>query len=156
MTSNFYTAGSAAMTSNKEDWGTPQELFDRLDAEYHFTLDAASTDENAKCLRHYTPEHSGLEADWRGETVFLNPPYGRDTPKWVAKAAHEALKPHTQVVMLLPARTDTRWFHDYLYRRARITFLKGRLKFTGGGGAIAVSPVPQHDLRARMAVTQQS
>ena len=96
------------------DWETPQGLFDRLDGEYHFTLDPASSDGNAKCARHYTPTEDGLTQDWSGETVFCNPPYGRELPKWVAKAATEAGKPDTLVVLLVPARTDTRWFHDYL------------------------------------------
>ena len=76
MASNFYKAGAAAMTSNKDDWETPQSLFDQLDEEFHFTLDAASSDQNAKCEHHYTVENSGLEHSWEGETVFCNPPYG--------------------------------------------------------------------------------
>lgn len=74
MASNFYKAGAAAMTSNKDDWETPQSLFDQLDEEFHFTLDAASNDQNAKCEHHYTVENSGLEHSWEGETVFCNPP----------------------------------------------------------------------------------
>ena len=66
------------MTSNKDDWETPQSLFDQLDEEFHFTLDAASNDQNAKCEHHYTVENSGLEHSWEGETVFCNPPYGRN------------------------------------------------------------------------------
>lgn len=76
MASNFYKAGAAAMTSNKDDWETPQSLFDQLDEEFHFTLDAASNDQNAKCEHHYTVENSGLEHSWEGETVFCNPPTG--------------------------------------------------------------------------------
>ena len=87
MASNFYKAGAAAMTSNKDDWETPQSLFDQLDEEFHFTLDAASNDQNAKCEHHYTVENSGLEHSWEGETVFCNPPYGRNIGDWIRKAS---------------------------------------------------------------------
>lgn len=87
MASNFYKAGAAAMTSNKDDWETPQSLFDQLDEEFHFTLDAASSDQNAKCEHHYTVENSGLEHSWEGETVFCNPPYGRNIGDWIRKAS---------------------------------------------------------------------
>lgn len=106
--SNFYTAGAAAMTSNKDDWETPQKLFDQLNEEFHFTLDAASSDQNAKCEHHYTASNSGLEHSWEGETVFCNPPYGRNIGDWIRKASREASKPNTLVVLLVPARTDTR------------------------------------------------
>ena len=95
MASNFYKAGAAAMTSNKDDWETPQSLFDQLDEEFHFTLDAASNDQNAKCEHHYTVENSGLEHSWEGETVFCNPPYGRNIGDWIRKASQEASKPDT-------------------------------------------------------------
>ncbi|MEO2336310.1 DNA N-6-adenine-methyltransferase [Bifidobacterium longum] len=85
--SNFYTAGAAAMTSNKDDWETPQKLFDQLNEEFHFTLDAASSDQNAKCEHHYTASNSGLEHSWEGETVFCNPPYGRNIGDWIRKAS---------------------------------------------------------------------
>jgi len=71
MASNFYKAGAAAMTSTKDDWETPQSLFDQLDEEFHFTLDAASNDQNAKCEHHYTVENSGLEHSWEGGDGFL-------------------------------------------------------------------------------------
>lgn len=102
MASNFYKAGAAAMTSNKDDWETPQSLFDQLDEEFHFTLDAASSDQNAKCEHHYTAENSGLEHSWEGETVFCNPPYGRNIGDWIRKASQEASKPDTLVVLLVP------------------------------------------------------
>lgn len=140
--SGFVDAGGAAFSSNRMDWETPQELFDSLDAEFHFTLDAASTDSNAKCKHHYTPEHSGLDADWSGETVFCNPPYGREIPKWVEKCANEALKPGTTIVMLLPSRTDTRWFHQWIYGSAQIRFIKGRLRFETSGVPGDSAPFP--------------
>lgn len=103
--SAFTQAGGAAFSSDRMDWETPQDLFEELDARYHFTLDAAASDANAKCDRYYTSADDGLAQDWAGETVFLNPPYGRELPRWVAKAAGEALKPGTLVVLLVPART---------------------------------------------------
>ena len=140
--SAFTQAGGAAYSSDRMDWETPQDLFKELDSRYHFTLDAAASDANTKCDRYYTSADDGLAQDWAGETVFLNPPYGRELPRWVAKAASEALKPDTLVVLLVPARTDTRWFHRYLYRRAQITFIKGRLHFETAGEAGQSAPFP--------------
>lgn len=114
------------MFSSKTDlWSTPQATFDELDKEFHFTLDPCSTHENAKCEKHYTKEDDGLSKDWSGERVFCNPPYGREIGKWVKKCAES----NTLVVALLPSRTDTKWFHDYIYGKAEIRFIKGRLKF---------------------------
>lgn len=119
--------------SSKTDiWATPQDLFDRLDAEFHFTLDPRSTHENAKCKKHYTQEENGLKQDWSGETVFCNPPYGRELGQWVQKCAIEAAKPGTTVVMLIPCRMDTGWFHRYIYRHAELRFIRGRIKFGEG------------------------
>ena len=129
--SNFYKARAAAMTSKQDDWETPQELFDRLDAVYHFTLDPCSTDANAKCAKHYTAEDDGLSKSWEGEVVFCNPPYGRNIGAWVRKCSEES--EHATIVMLMPARTDTSYFHDYIYGKADIEFLRGRLKFERGG-----------------------
>ena len=141
--SNFFEAGKAAMTSNKDDWETPQILFDELNEEFCFTLDPASTDKNAKCETHYTVEQDGLNQDWGGHSVFCNPPYGRDMHKWVQKCYQEAQKPYTTVVMLIPARTDTRYFHDFIYHKAReIRFIKGRLKFEQDGIAGQSAPFP--------------
>lgn len=119
------------MTSNSNEWETPQTLFDELNEKYHFTLDPCSTDENAKCEKHYTVKENGLLQSWEGETVFCNPPYGREIGKWVKKCAEESK--HAKVVMLIPARTDTAYFHDYIYRKAKIVFFRGRLKFERGG-----------------------
>ena len=117
-------------SSAKDDWETPQELFDELDAQYHFTLDAASSDANAKCQKHYTIADDGLHKSWGGETVWLNPPYGKGIKAWVRKAWEEGQKEHTTVVCLLPARTDTAWFHDYC-AYGDVQFIRGRLKFGG-------------------------
>jgi len=111
-------------TSNKDDWETPQELFDELNKEFNFTLDPCCNKDNAKCDKFYTKEDDGLSKDWSGEMVFMNPPYGREIVKWVEKASKY------NVVALLPSRTDTRWFHDYIYNKAEIRFIKGRLKFS--------------------------
>lgn len=120
------------MFSSKTDcWSTPQDFFDLLDAEFCFDLDACALPENAKCERFYTPEQDGLSRPWIG-TVWCNPPYGREIGKWVEKAYLESNKNNATVVMLLPARTDTKWFHRYIYDTAtEIRFVEGRLKFSG-------------------------
>lgn len=111
-------------TSNTDLWATPQDFFDELDKEFVFDLDVCALPENAKCERYFTPEEDGLKQEWNG-TVWCNPPYGRQIGKWVEKAC----KSECTVVMLLPARTDTGWFHDYIYGKAEIRFVRGRLKF---------------------------
>ena len=117
-------------SSNTNEWATPRAVFDALDAEFYFNLDPCSTHENAKCEMHYTIEDDGLTKNWGGRRVFCNPPYGRELPRWVRKCFEEAKKPDTLVVMLIPARTDTAYFHDYIYHQAReIRFLRGRLHF---------------------------
>ena len=122
-------------SSATDEWSTPQDVFDKLNEEFSFTLDPAATNENHKCQKYYTKETDGLSKDWSGETVFCNPPYGREIGRWVKKAAESK----ATVVMLLPARTDTKWFHDYIYGNAEIRFIKGRLKF---GGAQNSAPFP--------------
>jgi len=112
-------------TSNTDLWATPQDFYDSLNKEFNFTLDPCATHDNKKCERYYTSEDDGLSKNWGGETVFCNPPYGKEIGKWVKKCAES----NTLVVALLPARTDTRWFHDYIYNNAEIRFIKGRLKF---------------------------
>ena len=138
--SGFFTHDGAAFTSLKDDWETPQVLFDSLDARYHFTLDPCSTHENAKCSKHYTAEDDGLSRSWAGEVVFCNPPYGRQIGTWVKKCHDEAA--HATVVMLIPARTDTAYFHDFIYGQARIEFLRGRLRFERGGEPADAAPFP--------------
>ena len=119
---------SEALYSSQTDmWETPQDLFDDLDREFHFDLDVCAIPENAKCKKFYTPEQDGLSQPWDG-ICWCNPPYGRDIGKWVRRALFASVGGAT-VVMLLPARTDTKWFHDYIYNRAEIRFVKGRLKF---------------------------
>jgi site-specific DNA-methyltransferase (adenine-specific) len=120
---------SGMFTSNTPEWATPQWLFDELNKEFNFDLDPCSTHENAKCERHYTKEDDGLSKSWGGR-VFCNPPYGKEIAKWVKKAYEESS--HADVVMLIPARTDTKWFHNYIYGKAEIRFIKGRLRFGDG------------------------
>lgn len=123
--------------SSKTDlWSTPQDFFDELNKEFNFTLDPCATSDNAKCDKFYTKEDDGLEQDWSNEVVFMNPPYGREIGKWVEKASKEK----AIVVCLVPSRTDTRWWHDYVIEGgAEVRFIKGRLKF---GGATNSAPFP--------------
>lgn len=117
-------------SSATDMWATPQSFFDELNNEFHFTLDPCATKANAKCNKFYTIDEDGLQQDWKGEVVFCNPPYGKMISSWVRKCSQESKKPNTTVVALLPARTDTRYFHDYIYGKAKeIRFIKGRLKF---------------------------
>ncbi len=119
------------MFSSKTDlWSTPQDFYEKLNEEFNFDLDPCSTHENAKCEKHFTIVEDGLKQDWKGHIVFCNPPYGKVLGKWVEKCYNESLKENTTVIMLIPARTDTRYFHNYIYNKAKeIRFLKGRLKF---------------------------
>ena len=116
----------ALFSSKKHDWETPQDLYEELDKEFNFNLDPCSSDSNHKCDKYFTIEDNGLEQDWQGHNVFVNPPYGRQIKHWVEKSYNEGRKPNTTVVMLIPARTDTRYFHDYIYHKAEIRFIKGR------------------------------
>jgi len=116
-------------SSNEEKWQTPQNLFDELNEEFNFTLDPCCQVDSAKCSKYYTPKENGLIQNWEGETVFVNPPYGRELKKWVKKCSEEGKKKNTTVVMLIPSRTDTSYFHDYIYNKSEIRFLRGRIKF---------------------------
>ena len=136
----FTDAGGAAYSSDRMDWETPQALFDELNAEYGFTLDPCSTHANAKCENHYTAEDDGLALPWGG-VVFCNPPYGRSIGDWIRKCSEEAARCET-IVALVPARTDTRWFHEYIYHRAEVVFLRGRLKFETDGKPGGTAPFP--------------
>lgn len=117
-------------SSKSHEWTTPQWLFDALDREFGFTLDPRATKENAKCDRYFTSEENGLEQDWTDEACFCNPPYGSQIGKWVSKAFESSLR-GAVCVLLLPARTDTNWFHRYCLK-GEIRFFKGRLKFGDG------------------------
>jgi len=118
-------------SSKSDEWETPQDLFDELNKEFNFTLDPCATNENHKCLKYYTKEDDGLSKDWFEETVFVNPPYGRVLKDWVKKCYEESKKFNITIVMLIPARTDTKYQHEYIFKYAKaICFIKGRLKFS--------------------------
>lgn len=119
------------MSSNTDEWATPKKFFEELNKEFSFTLDPCATKLNYKCNKYYTKEENGLIQDWSKEKVFMNPPYGREIGKWVEKAYNES-KNGALVVCLLPARTDTKWFHNFIYEKHEIRFIKGRLKFNDG------------------------
>lgn len=121
-------------TSNTCEWSTPQDLFDKLNSEFNFELDVCASKENHKCERYFTKEDDAFLNKWSGR-IWCNPPYGRDIGRWV-----EACANHNNIsVMLLPVRTDTKWFHKFIYNNpnAKIRFIKGRLKFNN-----AKNPAP--------------
>ena len=126
-------------SSASNEWTTPMWLFDQLNEEFKFTLDPCATDENHLCDKYYTIKSNGLLMPWAYETVFCNPPYGKELKLWVEKCFRENYENNTTVVLLMPARTDTKFFHSYIYNRAEIRFLKGRLKF---GDARNSAPFP--------------
>lgn len=123
------------MSSKTDMWSTPQDLFDALDREFHFTLDVCATPENAKCKDFYSPMIDGLRQPWLG-VCWMNPPYGREIGKWVQKA-YQSSRAGAIVVCLLPARTDTRWWQTFVWNEAigqianEIRFLAGRIRFSG-------------------------
>lgn len=138
------TLNKTLFSSVKTDWETPPKLFEELNAEFGFVLDVCAVPSNTKCANFLTPQDNSLIQPWSDilevavGSAYMNPPYGRECGKWVAKAYAESLKGLT-VVGLLPARTDTQWFHDYVYGKAEVRFLKGRLTFVG---APAPAPFP--------------
>ncbi|WP_368270825.1 DNA N-6-adenine-methyltransferase [Enterocloster lavalensis] len=119
------------VSSNSNEWATPQKFFDILDDEFHFTLDPCSSHMNCKTDKHYTINENGLLQDWSGEHVFMNPPYGYQTSQWIEKAYKESLR-GAVVVCLIAARTDTSYWHDIIFRHAaQIRFIRGKIKFDG-------------------------
>ena len=123
-------------TSNTDLWATPQDFFDKLNAEFNFDLDVCANDENAKCIRYFTEKEDGLKQEWKG-ACWMNPPYGRVIGNWVKKAYESSLEGST-VVCLLPSRTDTKWWHDYCMK-GEVRLIKGRLKF---GDSTNSAPFP--------------
>lgn len=125
-------------SSKTNEWATPQETYDQLNKEFNFTLDVAATPENAKCKLYFTETDDGLAQSWDNETIWCNPPYGRTLRKWVEKASSAT---GGVVVLLIPARTDTSYFHDFIYKKPNvdIRFIRGRLKF---GGSKNSAPFP--------------
>ena len=132
----------ALLSSDSSEYRTPDWLFGMLDDEFHFDLDAAASAQNAKCRRYYDRAQDGLAQPWAPHTVFCNPPYGREIKKWVKKA-HDETDLGATVVMIIPARTDTSYFHDYILGRAEVRFLRGRIRYLSAEGAeIGNSPFP--------------
>lgn len=113
--------------SKSVEWATPDNVFGPLNDEFRFTLDVAAGDSNAKCERYFTKEIDALTQDWDG-VCWMNPPYGRDVPKWLQKAIDESKRGVT-TVCLIPARTNTGWFHDLCFKQGEVRFVKGRPKF---------------------------
>ena len=126
-------------SSKTDNWTTPIEFYRRLNEEFRFNLDPCADEFNHKCDKYFTKEQDGLKQDWGGYRVYCNPPYGRNIDEWVKKAYEEGHKENTLVCMLIPARTDTKYFHEYILNRAEIRFVKGRLKF---GGSNSNAPFP--------------
>lgn len=126
-------------SSATDEWATPLDFYNTLNNEFNFNLDPCATDDNHKCAKYFTKTDNGLLQSWEGYKVFCNPPYGRAIGSWVEKAYNESQKKDTLIVMMLPARTDTKWFHNFIYHKAKIRFIKGRLKF---GGCKNAAPFP--------------
>jgi len=126
------------MFSSKDmTWETPQDIFDKLNKEFNFTLDVCALPETAKCKDYYTPEIDGLKQKWNG-ICWMNPPYGRQLGVWIKKAYEESLNGNV-VVCLIPSRTDTKYWHDYCMKASEIRFIRGRLKF---GNSDTSAPFP--------------
>jgi len=125
-------------SSATDQWATPQQFFNDWAQLFPFTLDVCADASNAKCARYFTREDDGLRQDWAPEVCWMNPPYGREIGRWVRKAYEESQKGAT-VVCLLPARTDTAWWHDYVIEHAQVAFIRGRIKF---GDAKSGAPFP--------------
>ena len=135
------TTQGIMFSSKSNDWATPQDFYNQLDAEFGFTLDPCASQSSAKCSSFYTADDDGLSKNWEGQTVFMNPPYGRKIGNWIQKAYEEGEKGNTRVVALIPARTDTKYWHNYCMKASEIRFVKGRLKF-GQGDVKNSAPFP--------------
>ena len=131
-------------SSKSNEWYTPDKLYQELNNEFNFTLDPCCTIQSAKCLNFFTEKEDGLSQTWGGHKVFMNPPYGREIKDWIKKAYEESLKPNTIVVCLIPARTDTSYWHDYIFSKAfDVRFLRGRIRFeTTDGKSNNPAPFP--------------
>jgi len=125
-------------SSARDDWSTPQNFFDALNEEFHFTLDVCASAANAKCSDYFTKAVDGLRQEWGGGRCWMNPPYGREIKFWMRKAV-EASRRGALVVCLVPARTDTAWWHEHATQADEIRFVRGRLRF---GNARHAAPFP--------------
>ena len=113
-------------------WGTPPEIFEPLNKEFGFTVDVCAIEENAKCEKYFTPEMDGLRQSWANEVCWCNPPYGTSVVKWCKKALAET-ENGTTTILLIPCRTNTNWWHDFVMPFAEIRFLRGRVRFIQNG-----------------------
>lgn len=117
---------SGMLSSETDEWATPDSIFNSLNREFHFTLDVCASESNKKCAIYYDKEKNGLSQVWDG-TVWMNPPYGRTIGSWLKKAMDYGTK--GVAVCLIPARTDTKWWRDYCMNSSEIRLIAGRLKF---------------------------
>jgi site-specific DNA-methyltransferase (adenine-specific) len=125
-------------SSKDQSHATPQDFFDKIDKEFNFDLDVCATSQSAKCSKFFTKEDDAFKQDWVGN-CWMNPPYGREIIHWMKKAWEEHQKHGNTIVCLVPARTDTNWWHNYVEGKAKVRFIKGRLKF---GNATNSAPFP--------------
>ena len=153
-----YCMTSGMMSSLTDEWATPLDFWTKLDNEIHFDLDVCASITNAKCKKFYTKEQDGLSQPWTGR-VWCNPPYGKKLPAW-AKACAEYGRGGGIVVLLVPARTDTRWWRDYCMTASEIRFVPGRLKFGNSKNsapfpsAVCIFGTPKHPRFSMMEVSQ--
>lgn len=152
----------AIMTSDKQDWETPQELFDNLNNEFDFELDAFASDKNAKCKHFFTERDDSFQQDWTNyKSIFINPPYTSKVQDEVLKKINDTISSNWRgvIVLLIPARTDTKRWHDYIFNKADdIRFIKGRLRFEVDGIPRGSSTFPSavivYDLRNKEEVAE--
>jgi phage N-6-adenine-methyltransferase len=146
--SGAVAAGGIPLTAKPFEWATPGNIFRQVAQEFSFTLDAAASAENAKCRRFFTREEDGLQQSWARETVWLNPPYGRELPTWIERASIAARCEGATVVCLVPARTDVRWWHAFVWDATRhqprpgveVRYIEGRIRFGDSAGGRAPFP----------------
>ncbi|MGR8809995.1 DNA N-6-adenine-methyltransferase [Leuconostoc citreum] len=136
------TISKTLFSSKKMDWETPQLFFEKLNKKYKFDLDACASEDNHKVDNYFTEEDNALTKLWNGN-VFVNPPYGRELYSFVEKSYSEHIRDNNRfIVLLIPARTDTKYWHEFIQGKATIKFLKGRLKFEISGIASDAAPFP--------------
>lgn len=132
----------ALFSSNSMIWETPKDYFDKLNMKFKFDLDACASESNHKVNSYFTEVDNALIQKWGGN-VFMNPPYGRHIGEFIKKAYEEHLRdPDRFIVMLIPSRTDTKYWHEYIQDKATVKFLKGRLKFEISGKSMDAAPFP--------------
>src|SRR5260370_26805144 len=146
-----YKMRSVMFSSTRHDHGTPEDLFRQLDQEFHFTLDVCAYRSNAMVKKFFSQREDGLRTPWTNQVCWMNPPYGREIPKWISKAVRESRTNNATVVCLVPARTDTNWFWDYCVN-GEIRFIKGRLRFKGESSS---APFPSMIVSLRPGRTQK-